>query len=211
MKNEFWNSELTEKSWEKLVELRKEVDFILIGGWAVYLYTKLHKSKDIDIIVDYSNLRVLSSKYDIVKNDGLKKYEIKLEQFDIEIYLPGYSRLKPRPEDILKSLKTSVGGFSVPTPEALIFLKLEALEQRKGSIKGGKDEIDVLGMLFYSNLDLNILKKLFEDYNSISHATLLHDVLTGFDKSLVSYLNLNEKTFSDLKRTHVAKMREVFK
>ena len=51
MDKEFWNSLLTEKSWEILQELRKNYDFILIGGWAVYLLTKQKKSKDIDIVI----------------------------------------------------------------------------------------------------------------------------------------------------------------
>jgi len=51
MNKEFWNSLLTEKSWEILQELRKDYNFILIGGWAVYLLTKQKKSKDIDIVI----------------------------------------------------------------------------------------------------------------------------------------------------------------
>jgi hypothetical protein len=31
---EFWNEVLTKASWEKLIQLSKEIDFILIGGWA---------------------------------------------------------------------------------------------------------------------------------------------------------------------------------
>ena len=42
---EFWNSLLTQKSWELLQKLSKEkFRFILIGGWAAYLWTKQHKS-----------------------------------------------------------------------------------------------------------------------------------------------------------------------
>lgn len=56
--NEFWNSDITEASWRGLQELKREIDFVLIGGWAVYLYSRLQKSKDIDVIVDYPALRV---------------------------------------------------------------------------------------------------------------------------------------------------------
>lgn len=54
---EFWNSEMTAASWDALQELNKEYEFTLIGGWAVYLYMRLQKSKDIDIVVDYPVLR----------------------------------------------------------------------------------------------------------------------------------------------------------
>ena len=36
---------ITEESWKKLQEMRKSFDFILIGGWAIYVYTKMHKDK----------------------------------------------------------------------------------------------------------------------------------------------------------------------
>src|SRR3989344_5022962 len=48
---EFWNSVLTEKSWKLLQELKKEkFRFIVIGGWAAYLWTKQHKSKEIEVV-----------------------------------------------------------------------------------------------------------------------------------------------------------------
>ena len=55
---QYWNNLITEKSWNILQELkiRKDFNFILIGGWAVYLFAKTHKSKDIDIIVVSSRL-----------------------------------------------------------------------------------------------------------------------------------------------------------
>ena len=101
---EFWNDEITDKSWNKLVELKKEINFVLIGGWAVYLYTKLHKSKDIDIVIDYSSLRQLQVNYILNKNERLKKYEIKMNDgFDIDIYVPNYSRLAIPIKDIIST------------------------------------------------------------------------------------------------------------
>src|SRR3989338_10282386 len=99
---EFWNSLLTEKSWRIMQELKKEgFKFIVIGGWAAYLWTKQHKSKDIDIILpDWKNLETIKQKYELSKNDNLKKYEIKLDEFDIDIYIPYYSKLTLPIEDI---------------------------------------------------------------------------------------------------------------
>ena len=58
---EFWNSALTEKSWKVLLQLKeKNFDFVVIGGWAAYLWTSLHKSKDVDIAVkDFNDLAFL--------------------------------------------------------------------------------------------------------------------------------------------------------
>ncbi|MEK6868552.1 MAG: hypothetical protein AABX98_07040 [Nanoarchaeota archaeon] len=60
---EFWNSLLTEKSWKILQDLKKEkFRFIVIGGWAAYLWTQQHKSKDIDIILpELKDLTILKN------------------------------------------------------------------------------------------------------------------------------------------------------
>lgn len=52
----YYHDIITEKSWVELKNLAKNIKFILIGGWAVYLFSKTLKSKDIDIIVDYPRL-----------------------------------------------------------------------------------------------------------------------------------------------------------
>jgi hypothetical protein len=185
MIREFWNSLLTEKSWEKLQVLRREYDFILIGGWAVYLLTKQHKSKDIDIVVGINELEKLK-KLHLSKNDSLKKYEIKSEEVDVDIYVEYFSKLAIPPEE-LKKYAIEIEGFKLASPEALIILKQLAYNERKHSVKGEKDAIDVLSILFFSafnfkkyekilsayNLknyfnDLKTLIKLFKDYNSLS-------------------------------------------
>ncbi len=206
---EFWNDNVTNASWIKLMEFRDEAKFVLIGGWAVYLYTKLHKSKDIDCIVDYTELRRLSSKYRMDKNDRLKKYEIKLEQFDIDIYLPKYSVIAIPPEDILSKFQDEREGFEVASAEALMTLKLGAFADRRKSIKGEKDSIDVLGLLFYADLEIRKLAGIFHAYKHPEYPRLILDTLNGFDKQLLGYLNLNEKTFSRLKKDKAEELRKL--
>jgi hypothetical protein len=82
----YWHTLLTEKNWKVLQRIKKEFDFILIGGWAIYLYSRMHKSKGIDIIVD----------------EKLRKYEIKVDEIDIDIYVPFYSRLTIPAEELIK-------------------------------------------------------------------------------------------------------------
>jgi len=85
---------------------------------------------------------------------GKKIYEIKLEEgFDIDVYVPKYSKLAIPVGDIMK-MTTVKEGFTVPRPKVLLLLKLGALIDRKESIKGSKDAIDVAGMLFFANCDL---------------------------------------------------------
>ncbi len=204
---EFWTDEATDASWEKLQELSKETDFVLIGGWAVYLYTKLQKSKDIDMIVDFNTLRVLESSHKVVKNDGLKKYEIRGELFDIDIYLPKYSRLALPPEDILNRYTTRVEGFTVPTPEALLVLKSGAAVDRGESEKGMKDAIDILGLLFYSGVDVKALGAIISEYELGKYLNLLTRILTGFNMRDIRYLNLDENSFSKLKAKYLERIR----
>lgn len=68
----FYHDVITQKSWEELKKIKKGINFVLIGGWAVYLYSKNLKSKDIDILIEYSEIIKLKDKYDFSKNERLK-------------------------------------------------------------------------------------------------------------------------------------------
>ena len=206
---EFWNSNITEASWLGLQELNKEIDFVLIGGWATYLYTRLQKSKDIDVVVDYGTLRRLEGSYRLIKNERLRKYEIKKEKYDIDIYLPNYSKLALKPNDILSKYRDSLGGFHVPIPEALMALKLGAAADRGGSAKGEKDAIDILGLLFYSRMDLPRLNSVLAENGMQERLRLLLSILGNFDRRDLGYLNLNESSFSKLKREHSEGIRKL--
>src|SRR3990167_9406883 len=109
---QFWNSQLTEKSWNIMQDIKKEGwRFIVIGGWATYLWTRQHKSKDIDIIIpDFDTLSVLKKKYDLKKNDHLKKYEILFGAIDVDLYVPYYSQLT-LPIEIIAKQTSFVEGF----------------------------------------------------------------------------------------------------
>ena len=182
---EFWNSQLTEKSWKLLQELKKKYDFVLIGGWATYLWTKQQKSKDIDIVVGIKELQKLKAE-NLSKNDNLKKYEIKTEEIDIGIYVSYFSKLAIAPEK-LKKYARKLEGFNVVSPEALIILKQGAYEDRKNSVKGEKDTIDILSLLFFTNVD-------FKSYNSILKEHSLNNYKTrliGLLKNFKDYNSLN--------------------
>lgn len=145
---EFWNESITEKSYRILYELNKKYEFTLIGGWALWLYTGVLKSKDIGIIVDYNTLLTLKREYPHIKrNDRLRKYEIKIDEVSVGMYVPHYSDLVIPPEDILEKYTTNVQGFNVPIPEVLLILKQQAGIQRNGTIKGLKDKVDILSLL----------------------------------------------------------------
>lgn len=160
---EFYHNIITEQSFKFLQFLRKKFKFVLIGGWAVFLYAHTLKSKDIDLIIDYDELSKLKEDYDVSKNARLKKYEIKQEKLDIDIYLPHYSDIGIDVAAIQDSAQ-SREGFLLPQLEMLFLLKLYAYKSRKGSLKGRKDELDIFSLAFLSEFDWKKYMQLIKEF-----------------------------------------------
>lgn len=158
---DFYNNLITAKSWQTLQNLKRQVDFVLIGGWAVWLYTKILKSKNIDIIVNYDQLAKLQKLYPVTKNDRLKKYEARNEEVQIDIYLPHYSQIGIPAEEIVKNTQT-IDTFVVPKIETLLALKLYVYNQRKFSAKGQKDRLDILSLLLSASTPKKLSPELAE-------------------------------------------------
>lgn len=200
---EFYHEIITEKSFKILQDLKRQFDFILIGGWAVFLYARTLKSKDIDIIVDYSQLAKLKRTLDISKNERLKKYEAKIEEVDIDIYLPHYSNIGFPVEEI-KNYFQSVEGFKVPLPEVLLILKTYVWNQRKNTPKGKKDLIDIFSILSKDIIDWEKYKRLIEKYNLAEIDQQLKEIILS-TKS-ISELNLLNHQMSRLKKKILSKL-----
>lgn len=197
MANEFWHSSITEKSWSTLLELKRKLGFVLIGGWAVYLYTHALKSRDIDLVLDYEELARLRKIYPVVKNERLKKYEARAQEVEIDIYLPHYSNPGLPAEIILKETVVRE-GIRVPTPEILLLLKLNVFKERKRSAKGEKDSLDIFSMLVKVNLDWKGFLSLSEQHQK---KTLLEELRTLLkETSQVPQLSLNSHSVSRLKK-----------
>ena len=160
---DFWNDMATEKSWNVLINLKREADFILIGGWACYLLTRSIKSRDIDIIIDFESLEKFRSRHRIKKTHFLRKYETLIDGVSVDIYVPFYSKFSIPPEEIQKNT-TSLEGFSIPTPEILLILKQQAEISRKDSIKGQKDRTDIINLILSGRVEMEIYLKLLRKY-----------------------------------------------
>lgn len=187
---------ITEKSWKFLQELKRRYRFILIGGWAVYLYTNSLKSKDIDFICDYKTLQELKNKFELIKNERLKKYEIQMPEFDIDIYMPFFSELGIPVED-LQNMTTSIEGFTALNLEALLVTKQFAYANRKHSLKGEKDKIDILALL-YRGINFKEYEKLLDTYQFSYLKKELREILTKTRE--VPELDLNQHAFSLFKK-----------
>ena len=184
----FWNDAIIEKSWDVLQRLKKRYDFILIGGWAVYLYTNAMKSKDIDIIVDYDTLEKIGLENVLKKNERLKKYEAKFQEISVDIYLPYFSKIVIPSEELMK--KTAVvQGFKTPAPEELLILKQQAETERKNSIKGMKDRVDIMCLLFSGNINFKRYNDLLEKHRLTAFKNRLKEILASA-KDEFYYLNI---------------------
>lgn len=199
----FYQKIIIEKSWQILKQLKKEIDFILIGGWAIYLYTKALKSKDIDIIINYDQLDKLRQKYQIYKNERLAKYEVKTDGIDIDIYLPYFSNLG-LPIDKLANFIEKKETFTLLKKEVLLITKLKAFSERKASIKGQKDKIDILSLLFLPDFDFEFLQKISKDYQLAVYLRLVEEILITTQE--VKELGLNKHLFSTKKREMLKKI-----
>ena len=203
---DYWNSLITEKSWNLLKELNKKIRFTLIGGWAVYLWVKAHKSKDIDIVVDFKELEKIKLRYNLKKNDNLKKYEIIIEEIDVDIYVPYYSKLAVPIEDI-KNNSEKVENFSVAKPEILLILKQSAELDRADSEKGLKDRIDILDILFRCGINFNEYKNKLKEYKLAHYKERLIKILNEFKE--LKYLNLNPREFKLKKKEMLDRLKTI--
>lgn len=193
---EYYKDLITKKSFRILQELRRQYSFILIGGWAVFLYTHSLKSKDIDLVIDYSELEKLREKFDLFKNERLKKYEIVIEEIDIDLYLPFYSN-PGIPAQEIKKYTQNIEGFSVPRPEILLALKQGAYLERVGSPKGEKDKVDIISLLS-DDLDFKFYKKILKKYKLENHLEELKKLIQSLVQ--VPELKLNQFKYSKLKK-----------
>ncbi len=204
---DFWNSLLTEKSWNLLQELKKkDFEFILIGGWAAYLWTGLHKSKDIDIVIkNFDDLSKLKQDFELSKNENLKKYEIKIEEIDIDIYVPFFSKLTIPAEEI-KKYTSKVHGFEVVKPEILLILKQGAEYDREHSVKGLKDRVDIITILFNADVDLKLYFEILKKYKLNFFYERLKNIITNFKD--IKYLSLNPREFKLKKKKIIGKLKK---
>jgi predicted nucleotidyltransferase len=197
----YYHNLVTQKSWEELQRLNKTAEFILIGGWAIYLYTKTLKSKDIDILVEFDELAVLAKHYRLHKNERLKKYEAVKGEIQIDIYLPHYSRIGIPVED-LKPHTVNLESFCLLKPEYLLALKVYTLRRRARTPKGRKDFADIVALIQADIVDWQKFLALLDKHKLQSHLEYFRQLLDEYYE--LPELNLNRHHFSKLKKDFLA-------
>lgn len=201
---EYYHSLITEKSWQELQSLKKIVDFVLIGGWAVYFYTKALKSKDIDIIVDFDQLPIIEKYYRLNKNERLSKYQAVKGEIDIDIYLPHFSQIGIPVEELMNKT-TQIEGFKAIDINYLLALKVCTLAERGRTPKGRKDFLDLISLALSGKGDLAEVQKIIKGFGLEKALKVFEEFLQ--ETTEVEELNLNSHQFSKLKKTIIAGLK----
>jgi len=193
----YYHDLITQKSWQVLQNLKRKYQFILIGDWAVFLYSQALKSKDIDLVVDFEELEKLRKEFEVAKNNRLRKYQVRVEEVEVDIYLPFYSNPGLPAEDLNK-YTTVVEGFVVPKKEVLVVLKMKAVKGRQASPKGRKDLIDIISLFRLPDFNWQSFKSLIVRYRLEDYLNLTKNKISA--TSSISELGLNVHKMARFKR-----------
>ena len=144
------------------------------------LKSKRIQMKDVEenIVVEINELQKFKQEK-LAKNDRLKKYEIKIGEIDTDIYVSYFSKLAIPVENIEK-YSSNVDGFRVALPEVLLVLKQGAWLDRKYSIKGEKDKIDIVSLLFFTDVNFFQYSTLLKKYGLVHYINELILLVKGF-------------------------------
>jgi hypothetical protein len=204
-----WRDEVVERSWRVLGELKGFADFVLIGGWGVYLWTRKLKSRDIDVYIDQKNFYKLQSEltqkgYALKRNVRLMKFEALISDVEVDIYTPFVSRLVIPCLDVFdRKLYSVIEGFKVAIPEVLLLLKAQAARDRWHAEKGLKDRVDIISLLKFADVKQNVLEQMLKDYDT--QHTLRDVIKRAISESRIEYRFLGlayEKDGVQLKRSY---------
>jgi hypothetical protein len=166
-----WREETVEKSWRVLGELKGLADFVLIGGWGVYLWTRKLKSRDIDVYIDQENFyklqaELLQREYALKRNVRLLKFEALIGDVEVDIYTPFMSNLAVPCFDVFsQQLYSLIDRFKVAVPEVLLLLKAQAAQQRWNAEKGVKDRADIISLLKFADVKWDLFEEMLEKYD----------------------------------------------
>ena len=121
-------------------------------------------------------IRKSFTKYNLKKNPILKKYEAKVSNVSIDIYVKYYSEFPLPLNEIEKTIQ--VAGYTIPKPEILLILKQQAEIARKHSVKGQKDRIDILAMLISNTINIENYLNLIEKYKLQTYLNRLKEIIS---------------------------------
>lgn len=140
-------------------------------------------------------LQNIKKQYELRKNDSLRKYEIKVNEVDVDIYVPFYSRLGMPLEKVESQ---EVEGFDVAKPEELLILKQDAELDRRHSEKGEKDRIDIMGLLLSRSVSIERYKRVLKSCKREGLTSELAALIRSFNE--YKHFNLLPSQFKKRKQ-----------
>ncbi|MGA9387643.1 MAG: hypothetical protein WBV70_02315 [Candidatus Bathyarchaeia archaeon] len=186
-----WRDEVLERSWRVLGELKGFADFVLIGGWGVYLWTRKLKSRDIDIYIDQKNFYMLQSEltqrgYALKRDVRLMNFEALISDVEVDIYTPFVSKLVIPCLDVFdRKLYSMIEHFKVAIPEVLLLLKAQAAVDRWHAEKGLKDRVDIISLLKFADVKRDVLEQMLREYDT--QHTLRDAIKRAISESRIEY------------------------
>lgn len=133
---------------------------IVLGDIATYLYSVHNKFNmelleddyDRELFIDIVNLKDLTDYYGgYDENKQLNKYELKIDDFDYNLYFEHDHSLLFSYDELLKHSQLIL-DIRVPAIEHLLKLELIAYENNKQSIKGEKYKHDIIKLLCFADI-----------------------------------------------------------
>ncbi len=82
----------------------------------------------------------------------------------------------------MKKYSSSVEGFQVSIPEALLILKQGAELDRGNSIKGEKDRLDIMSLLLFTDIDFKKYKSILKTYSLNFYIDALIKLVKAFNE-----------------------------
>ncbi len=209
MPKQFWNREKTDASLKTLRVIAEKIDFVLVGGWAVYMYTGMQKSEDVDIAISYDSLDFFR-KYGINDYGGIKiKYSV-VDGTTVGLFIEAYSdvSLPVHVREIIEHY-VLIDNIKVVKKELLLLLKLWVYF-RESELKVDKDIIDVISLL-NSGVDMQEFKAITEKHkieSRMSSDALLEYLDKG--RHLWDYVADSEKEYTELVKKYRKEIKHVF-
>jgi hypothetical protein len=174
-------------NWGKLLDTVSEIQkwfpegVAFIGGIAVHAYLEhsgeyakyAAQSHDADFVIRISDMADLRDIEALTPNNRLNKQQFVKNGFEFDVYVEGQHNL---PVDTADAIVYSVerNGLRVVCPEHLLKMKVYAYNDRKGSVKGDKDEADIARVFLTLNEVSEAATELDED-----DLDVIHDILKG--------------------------------
>ncbi|WP_327210879.1 hypothetical protein [Rhizobium leguminosarum] len=174
-------------NWGKLLDTVSEIQkwfpegVAFIGGIAVHAYLEhsgeyakyAAQSHDADFVIRVADMADLRDIEALTPNNRLNKQQFVKNGFEFDVYVEGQHNL---PVDTADAIVYSVerNGLRVVCPEHLLKMKVFAYNDRKGSVKGDKDEADIARVFLTLNEVSEAACELDED-----DLEVIHEILKG--------------------------------